>query len=77
MANENHIQEFLTDDQLHDLAIIILDQFGAGLPTAELEESISLVLEDVPGIEMESHQFFLSVIHQIKELYYGDSNKET
>ena len=74
MANENHTPEFLTDDQLHDLVIIIRDQFGIGLPTDELEESISLVLEDVPGFELVSTQTIQRVINQVRR-YYDDADQ--
>ncbi len=74
MANENHSQAFLSDDQLQELTIIIVDQYGNGLPKNELEESIALVLEDVPGFELVSTQTIQQVIEQVRR-YYDDGHQ--
>lgn len=71
MANKSRNHEKLTNDQLHELAIIILDVYGSGLPKCELEESIALVLEDVPGFELASTQTIQRVISQVRR-YYDD-----
>ena len=72
MANKNHFQKPLTDDQLHEVSIIILDLYGIGLPKDELEDSIALVLEDVPGFELVSTQTIQRVIDQVRR-YYDDA----
>ena len=71
MVKRNHIQEKLNDVQLHELAIIILDVYGSGLPKDELEESIALVLEDIPGFELATTQTIQRVISQVRR-YYDD-----
>jgi hypothetical protein len=72
MANENPNHKFLTEDQLHQLAIVVIDMYGAGLPRDELEESIALVLENVPGYELASTRTIRRVVDQVSR-YYDDT----
>lgn len=71
MANKKHIQSFLTKDQIEMLTQVVIDDFGTDLPEEELVDAIALVLESLPGIEMESNQSIQCVIQQIRNQYYG------
>lgn len=70
MVNQKHIQRFLTNDQLQEISNIVTDQFGFDLPTDELVDAIRLVLEDVPGIEIVSHQEIHHITKLIRNLYH-------
>jgi hypothetical protein len=76
MVNQKHIQRFLTNDQLHEISNIVKDQFGFGLPRDELVDAIRLVLEDVPGIEIVSHQEIHHITNLIRNLYHDDINRQ-
>jgi hypothetical protein len=55
MANEDECHSNrLSVDQIERLVRYIIDEFGSGLSQEELDESISVVMENVPGIELES-----------------------
>jgi hypothetical protein len=71
MANEEPYPSQLTQIQIRLLSDYIVDVYGTGLPEEELVESISVVLEDVPGVELVSSQSFQCVINQIRNQYYG------
>ena len=78
MTSRNQSNCFLTDDQIHEFVNVVIDQFGTGLSEDELFESIYLVMESVPGIEMESTQEIHCVVNQIRNLYHDqheDRNK--
>jgi len=78
MANKKPKQSFLTKDQIEMLVQVVIDEFGSDLPEEELVDAIALVLESLPGIEMESNQSIQCVIQQIRNQYYGNStSKET
>jgi hypothetical protein len=70
MVNQKHIQRFLTNDQLQEISNIVTDQFGFDLPTDELVDAIRLVLEDVPGIEIVSHQEIHHLTNLIRNFYH-------
>ena len=53
MTNQKHIKCFLSNEQIYELVMFVIDQFGIDLSGDELTESIYLALEDVPGIEGE------------------------
>lgn len=78
MTSGNQSNCLLTDEQILELVYAVTEQFGTGLSGNELVESIRLVMEDVPGIEMESTQEIHCVVNQIRILYhdqYKDRNK--
>ena len=55
MTNETLIHpESLSDDQLDQLVRFLIDEFGIGLSGDELDESIGLVMENIPGFERKS-----------------------
>ena len=71
MANEKTNQSFLSEEQVSSISFFITDSYGSGLPCQQLMDLIYLVLEDVPGIEMESTQSVQETVKQIKDHYYG------
>ena len=70
MTSRIQFQCFLSDDQIHELVDVVIEQFGTGLSGNELVESIRLVMEDIPGIEMESTQEIQCVVNQIRSHYH-------
>ena len=70
MANQKHIEGFLSNEQIGELVTFVIDQFGFDLSGDELTESIYLVLEDVPGIEGESDQDIHRLINQVRNQYH-------
>jgi hypothetical protein len=70
MANQKHIECFLSNEQIRELVTFVIDQFGFDLSGDELTESISLALEDVPGIESESDQAIHRLLNQVRNLYH-------
>ena len=68
MANQNKC--FLNDEQLRELADIVIEQFGVDLSGDELNEAIQLLMEDIPGIEMETTQAIHCVLTQVRNLYH-------
>ena len=71
MANKKHSKSSLTQEQIKSLSEYIVEVYGTGLPEEELVESISVVLEDVPGFELVSSQSVQCVINQIRNQYHG------
>ena len=69
MTTRNQFQCFLTNEQIHELFDVVIEQYGTGLSGNELVESIRLVLEDIPGIEMESTQEIHCIVNQVRYLY--------
>ena len=70
MANQKHIECFLSNEQISELVTFVIDQFGIDLSGDELNESICLALEDVPGIEGESDQDIHRLLIQVRNLYH-------
>ena len=62
--------ESFTDSQIKELAVSIVDMYGSDLPLDEVNESIYIVLEDIPGIELLSSRKIQSLITQIRSQYY-------
>ena len=68
MANQNKC--FLNDEQLSEFAEAVIEQFGVDLSGDELTETIYLMMEDIPGIEMETEQAIHCVLTQVRNLYH-------
>lgn len=70
MANEDkfHLRR-LSVDQIEELVRYIIDEFGSGLSQEELDESIGVVMENVPGIELESTQEIQQLVESIRRKY--------
>ena len=47
----------------------IIEEFGSGLSQEELDESIGVVMENVPGLETESTQEIQRLIESIRRKY--------
>jgi hypothetical protein len=70
MTNETLIHpESLSDDQLDQLVRFLIDEFGVGLSGDELDESIGLVMENIPGFELVSTQTIHRLVNQIRSRY--------
>ena len=74
MVNKKHSQQFLTNNQIHELTDVVTEQFGFHLPKDELTDAIRLVLEDIPGIEIVSTQEIQLVTNLIRNSYNGKIN---
>ena len=70
MANQKYIECFLSNEQVRELVTFVIEQFGDGLSGDELNESIYLALEDVPGIEGESDQDIHRLLNQVRNQYH-------
>ena len=70
MTNRKHINCFLSSDQIQELVLFVIDQFGIDLSGDELTESIYLALEDIPGIEGESDKEIHRLVNQVRNLYH-------
>jgi hypothetical protein len=66
--HEFHI-ETLSEDQICELVKYIIDEFGSGLSQEELDESIGVVMENVPGLELESTQELQRLVESIRRKY--------
>ena len=65
----------LTTNQIHDLAVIVLEECGPCLSDDELTEQIGLFLEDIAGFETASEQVVGRVINQIRSYYHVTSSQ--
>ena len=70
MANEDEFQpDQLSVYQIDELVRYIIDEFGSGLSQEELDESIGVVMENVPGLELESTQEIQRLVESIRRKY--------
>ena len=70
MATEDEFHfEPLSDDQIHELVRYIIDEFGIGLSPEELGESIGVVMENVPGLELASTREIQHLTKLIRRQY--------
>jgi len=75
MATEDEFHlEPLSDEQIHDLARYIIDEFGIGLSPEELDELIGVVMENVPGLELASTRKIQQLTKSIRR-QYNDQTK--
>ena len=72
MTNQKHIECFLSNEQIRELVMFVIEQLGIDLSGDELTESIHLVLEDVPGIESESDQDIHRLLNQVRNIYHDN-----
>jgi len=70
MANENSINNCFSVDQIKELSTYVIDVYGTDLPLEKLNESIYLVMENIPGIELISLQEIQLLISQIRNQYH-------
>ena len=64
----------LTTNQIHDLAVIVLEEYGPRLCDDELTEQIGLLLEDIAGFEMASEHVVRQVINEVRRHYHDASS---
>ena len=70
MANEDEFHPGqLSVDQIEELVRYIIEEFGTGLSQEELDESIGVVMENVPGLELESTQEIQRLVESIRRKY--------
>lgn len=78
MATEDEFHlEPLSDDQIHDLARYIIDEFGIGLSPEELDESIGVVMEKIPGLELASTRKIQQLTILIRRQYDDQTKYHT
>jgi len=70
MTNINQSHEFLTSTQIASLTTAVIEIHGANLSEVDLIDSISLMLESIPGIEIESPHSIQCSINQIRCKYH-------
>jgi len=70
MTHPDHYKSKLSREQVISLSEFITEMYGSGLSKSELIETILVVLEDIPGLELMSNQSEQCQINQIKEKYY-------
>ena len=59
----------LTEDQLNDIVIMIVDDYGSRLTGGEVSEVIGLILENISGFETVDSNTFTQVINEIGNLH--------
>ena len=70
MANEDELHhDQLSVDQIEELVRYIIDEFGSDLSLEELDESIGVVMENVPGLELESTREIQRLVESIRRKY--------
>ena len=70
MTNKTGIHlEPLSGEQIQELARYIIDEFGTGLSREELDESIGVVMENIPGLELASTREIRQLTKSIRRQY--------
>ena len=70
MATEDEFHlDPLSNGQIHELARYIIDEFGTGLSPEELDESIGVVMENIPGLELASTRQIQQLTKLIRRQY--------
>lgn len=64
----------LTDDQIQQLAELVVEDHGTGLAEAKLEEVVALLLENVAGYELASASIVNDTLNAIRSKYYECCN---
>ena len=59
----------LTANQLTDIVMMIVDDYGSRLTDGEVSEVIGLILENISGFETVHSNTFTQVINEIGNLY--------
>ena len=72
--HEFHI-ETLSEDQICELVKYIIEEFGSGLSQEELDESIGVVMENIPGLELASTREIRQLTKSIRR-QYDDQNRD-
>jgi hypothetical protein len=67
----------LTTNQIRDLAVIVLGEWGPCLNDDELTEQVAMLLEDISGFETTPEQVVRRVINQVRSHYHVASSQDT
>ncbi len=59
----------LTEDQLNDIVMMIVDDYGSRLTGGEVSEVIGLILENISGFEAVDSQTLTQTINEIRKRY--------
>lgn len=59
----------LTEDQLNDIVMMIVDDYGSRLTGGEVSEITGLILENISGFETVDSNTFTQVINEIRTRY--------
>ena len=68
--------KMLTDNQITDLASILIDVHGSSLSGSELTDRIMNLLEDISGFEFINDQDVHHVISKIRSQYHVTATTE-
>jgi len=60
----------LTENQLTDIVMMIVDDYGSRLTGGEVSEITGLILENISGYETADSQTLTQVINEIRKRYY-------
>jgi len=63
------IMPLLTEDQLNNIVMMILDDYGSRLAGAEVSEIAGLILENISGFETVDSNTLTQVINEIGNLH--------
>lgn len=67
----------LTEDQLNDIVIVIMDDYGPRLTGGEVSEITGLILENISGFEAVDSDTLTQVINNIRTLYDESVSKNS
>jgi len=59
----------LTEDQLNDIVMMIVDDYGSRLTGGEVSEVIGSILENISGFETVDSQTLTQTINEIRKRY--------
>lgn len=76
MAKDKSIANRFTNNQVKELTKHIIESCGYELPSNELNESIYLALENVPGVELISTRRIQLLTTQIRNQYYDEIKRK-
>lgn len=63
------IMSLLTEDQLNNIVMMIVDDYGSRLTSGEVSEVIGLILENISGFETVDSQTLTQTINEIGNLH--------
>jgi len=77
MKNNSSTNNFLTEIQINELSKYVFEIYGTDLDLDELTESIYLVMENIPGIDLVPNQHIQKAHSQIRNKYYEEIRNKT
>jgi len=76
MKSYSFINNLLSEIQIKELSNTVLYMYGNDLSLDELTESIYLLMENIPGIDLISTQKLQSINSQIRNQYHEEIRKQ-